>query len=159
MATFTLPPLDEIDQYSMFVLQDCSICFEDYDALRLPHSITCGTHHLISSVVMVLDPIVFPGHVFCRPCLDSLVDSSPNCPNCRASIGRKSIRKVVCTQQDAPTLDASTLPEAEMIMWQTIESAVESVDGYEQRKLLVRDNTKLAVRDAGFSKVRIREFD
>ena len=95
------------------------------------------------------------GHVFCRPCLDSLVSSSPNCPNCRASFGRKSIRRVVCTLQDSPTLDAGTLSEAETMMWQEIESAVESVDEHEQRKSLVRDNSKLAVREAGFSKVLV----
>ncbi|KAF8601661.1 hypothetical protein BDV93DRAFT_230849 [Ceratobasidium sp. AG-I] len=117
----------------MFILQDCSICFEDYGALRIPHSISCG-------------------HVFCHPCLDSLVTSSPNCPNCRALFGRKSIRKVVCTFQDPPTLDASTLSEAEMMMWQEIESAVESEDAHEQRRSLIRDNSTIVVQQAGFSK-------
>ncbi|KAF8601652.1 hypothetical protein BDV93DRAFT_585099 [Ceratobasidium sp. AG-I] len=96
--------------------------------------------------------IVVPGHVFCRPCLESLVTSAPSCPNCRALFGRKSIRKVVCTLQDPPTLDASTLSEAEMMMWQTIESAVESLDEHEQRRSLIRDNSKEAVRETGFSR-------
>lgn len=83
--------------------------------------------------------------------------SSPNCPNCRVSFGRKSIRKVVCTAQDPPALDASTLSETETIMWQVIESAVESVDEYEQRRSLVRDNSKETVQEAGFSKARMRD--
>ncbi|KAF8601657.1 hypothetical protein BDV93DRAFT_230815 [Ceratobasidium sp. AG-I] len=116
----------------MFVLHDCSVCFEDFDALRIPHSITCG-------------------HVFCRPCLDSLVASAPNCPNCRASFGRKSIRKVVCALQDPPTIDAGTLSETEMMMWQEIEGAVEFEDAHEQRRSLVRDNSKENVLEAGFS--------
>ncbi|KAF8601662.1 hypothetical protein BDV93DRAFT_545739 [Ceratobasidium sp. AG-I] len=124
----------------MFVLQDCSICFEDYNALRIPHSISCG-------------------HVFCRPCLDSLVTSTPNCPNCRASFVRDSIRKVVCAHQDPPTLDASTSSEAEMMMWQEIASAAEAVDDYERRKSLVRDNPTIAVQEAGFSKNMVVALD
>ncbi|KAF8601658.1 hypothetical protein BDV93DRAFT_524607 [Ceratobasidium sp. AG-I] len=127
-------------QTSTFVLQDCSVCFEEYDAHRIPHSISCG-------------------HVFCRPCLDSLVASAPNCPNCRTSFGRKSIRKVVCATQDSPALDASTLSETETIMWQEIESAVESMDENEHRKSLVRDNSKLAAQEAGFSKNMLVALD
>ena len=99
--------------------------------------------------------IALLGHVFCRPCLDSLVASTPNCPNCRASFGYKSIRKVVCALQDAPTLDASMLLETEMILWQAIKSAAESVDEHDQRRSLVRDYSKESVREAGFSKVCI----
>ena len=51
------------------------------------------------------------------------------------------------------------------MIWQEIESAAESEDAREQRRSLVRDNSKSAMRQAGFSKVRaleitwIRTFD
>ena len=61
----------------------------------------------------------------------------------------------MCAQQDSPTLDASTLYEAEVIMWQAIEGVVTSADGPEKRRSLVRDNSRQVVRDAGFSGVRV----
>ena len=63
----------------------------------------------------------------------------------------------MCADQGPPTLDTMTLPETEMILWHAIESAVESADAPEQRKLLVQDYSKEAVRQAGFSKVRSGE--
>ncbi|KAF8601660.1 hypothetical protein BDV93DRAFT_509913 [Ceratobasidium sp. AG-I] len=85
------------------------------------------------------------------PCLNSLVGSSPRCPHCRASLGTHSIRKVVCPQQNSSALEASTQSNAERIMWQAIKGAVESTSGYEQRRSLVRDYTRLAVRGPEFS--------
>ena len=61
----------------------------------------------------------------------------------------------MCADQGPPTLDTSTIPGTEMILWHAIESAVESADAPEQRKLLVRDYSKEAVRQAGFSKVHL----
>ncbi|KAG8723287.1 hypothetical protein FRC09_003941 [Ceratobasidium sp. 395] len=121
----------------MFVLQDCSICFEDFDNDRCPHSIPCGNL----------------GHVFCRPCLESLT-SSPNCPNCRTTFTAESIRKVVCTQQDQNETSAAPAraeSEGETLMWQAIQSAVETSNEYEQRKSLVRNNSAESVREAAMS--------
>ncbi|KAG8697766.1 hypothetical protein FRC08_006336 [Ceratobasidium sp. 394] len=117
----------------MFVLQECSICFEDFDNERNPHSIPCG-------------------HVFCRPCLESLA-STPSCPNCRTSYTPDSIRKVVCTHQDQNESSTSgpTESEAETLMWQAIKSAVETPNEYEQRKSLVTHNSSDSVREAGMS--------
>ncbi|KAG8730973.1 hypothetical protein FRC10_002150 [Ceratobasidium sp. 414] len=113
----------------MFVIQECSICFEDFDNERNPHS-----------------------HIFCRPCLDSLI-SSPSCPNCRTSYTAESIRKVVCTLQDQSesSTSAPTETESETLMWQAIKSAVETPDEYEQRKSLVTHNSSESVREAGMS--------
>ena len=65
----------------------------------------------------------------------------------------------MCALQDPPALDESTLSEAEMMMWQEIESVVESMDEYEQRRSLVRDHSKEALQEAGFSKVRSLEIN
>ncbi|CAE6468480.1 unnamed protein product [Rhizoctonia solani] len=118
----------------MFVLQDCSICFEDYDAERQPHSIPCG-------------------HVFCQPCLESLVSTSPQCPNCRVSYASASIRKVICTLQDEqPTGSAAQDSEAEGLMWQAIQSAIESPEDLKQRKSVVHNNPHDALLASGMSK-------
>ncbi|KAG8721194.1 hypothetical protein FRC09_008289 [Ceratobasidium sp. 395] len=92
------------------------------------------------------------GHVFCRPCLESLT-SSPNCPNCRTTFTADSIRKVVCAQQDQneTTAPARAESEGETLMWQAIQSAVETSNEYEQRKSLVRNNSAESVREAGMS--------
>ncbi|KAF8601673.1 hypothetical protein BDV93DRAFT_545747 [Ceratobasidium sp. AG-I] len=111
----------------MFVLQDCSICLEDYDIQRTPHMISCG-------------------HVFCRPCLVSLSAYSSNCPHCRAPFTVNNINKIVCTYQDPPAPS-----EAEAIMWQAIVSAVELTEDREQRKVLVQRNPRQATQEAGFS--------
>ncbi|KAG8686803.1 hypothetical protein FRC08_012316 [Ceratobasidium sp. 394] len=112
----------------MFVLQECSICFEDFDNDRNPFSIPCG-------------------HVFCHPCLNSLVDA-PKCPNCRRSFAAGSIRRVVCAQQES---GMSAECEEETVMWQAIKNAVEAPNEYEQRKSLVKHNPLATVRQAGMS--------
>ncbi|CAE6443162.1 hypothetical protein ACGC1H_004996 [Rhizoctonia solani] len=120
----------------MFVLQECSICFEDYDAERQPHSIPCG-------------------HVFCQPCLDSLVSTSPQCPNCRVSYASASIRKVICNLQDQDSSgpeSAAQKSEAETLMWQAIESAVESPQDLKQCKSIVQNNPEDALLAAGMNK-------
>ncbi|CAE7083898.1 unnamed protein product [Rhizoctonia solani] len=120
----------------MFVLQDCSICFEDYDAERQPHSIPCG-------------------HVFCQPCLESLASTSPQCPNCRASYEPASIRKVICNLQDqtsSGTGSAAQESEAETLMWQAIQSATESPQDLEQRKSIIQNNAEDALLAAGMNK-------
>ncbi|KAG9091336.1 hypothetical protein FS749_016622 [Ceratobasidium sp. UAMH 11750] len=114
----------------MFVLQECSVCFEDFDDTRNPYSIPC--------------------HVFCRPCLDTL-RSTQNCPNCRAVYTTRSVRKVVCPQQDEPSTSAPTESEAEALIWQAIQNSVEAPDQYEQRKSLVIHNPPESVREAGMS--------
>ncbi|KAG9118632.1 hypothetical protein FRC07_006753 [Ceratobasidium sp. 392] len=114
----------------MFVLQECSICFEDFDNDRGPHSIPCG-------------------HVFCRPCLDSLI-STPNCPNCRTGYTSEAIRKVVCAQQEQNESRTSE-SEGETLMWQAIQSSVETPEDHEQRKTLVKHNSPQSVRETGMS--------
>ncbi|KAG8737746.1 hypothetical protein FRC10_007881 [Ceratobasidium sp. 414] len=111
----------------MFILQECSICFEDFDNERNPHTIPCG-------------------HVFCHPCLNSLI-YTPNCPNCRKSYSAESIRKVVCVQQESVLAES----EEETLMWQAIKSAVETPNEDEQRKSLVKHNSLESVREAGMS--------
>ena len=96
--------------------------------------------------------------MFCRPCLDSLVTSSPKCPICRCLFGRRSIRKVVCTLQDSLSQDATALSDTEMMIWQAIENSIESVDNNEQRKALVRDNPKETAQEVGYSKVTVWEI-
>ncbi|KAH7329752.1 hypothetical protein B0J17DRAFT_679547 [Rhizoctonia solani] len=115
----------------MFVLQECSICFEDYDAERQPHSIPCG-------------------HVFCQPCLESLISTSPHCPNCRVSYASASIRKVICTLQEQESSGQES--EAEGLMWQAIQSAIESPEDLKQRKSVVHNNPHDALLAAGMSK-------
>ncbi|KAF8601676.1 hypothetical protein BDV93DRAFT_230996 [Ceratobasidium sp. AG-I] len=118
----------------MFALQDCSICFEEYDSERGPHNIICG-------------------HVFCRPCLESLASSSPNCPNCRAPFAPHMIRKVVCARHDPPAPGAGVVSEAETVMWQTIQTAVGSAGEHEHRRSLVQNNSAWVVQAAGLSGV------
>ncbi|CAE6461536.1 unnamed protein product [Rhizoctonia solani] len=120
----------------MFVLQECSICFEDYDAERQPHSIPCG-------------------HVFCQPCLESLVSTSPQCPNCRVSYASVSIRKVICTFQDRESGSQTSVaqePEAEALMWQAMQSAIESPNDSKQRKSIAQNNPESALLAAGMPK-------
>ncbi|KAJ1300012.1 hypothetical protein OPQ81_011846 [Rhizoctonia solani] len=120
----------------MFVLQECSICFEDYDAERQPHSIPCG-------------------HVFCQPCLESLVSTSPQCPNCRVSYESNSIRKVICTLQEQGSSNHTSTAEdseAETLMWQAIQSAIESPQDLKQRKSVVQNNPQDALLAAGMPK-------
>ncbi|KAG8737743.1 hypothetical protein FRC10_007878 [Ceratobasidium sp. 414] len=126
----------------MFVLQECSICFEDFDNERNPHS-------PLSPSVQHDNPTALPGHVFCRPCLNSLASTS-RCPNCRTSYAAQSIRKVVCAQQESTPAES----EEEMLMWQAIKSAAEASNEYEQRKSLVTHNSLETVRGAGMSPVR-----
>ncbi|KAG8678337.1 hypothetical protein FRC08_017859 [Ceratobasidium sp. 394] len=92
------------------------------------------------------------GRVFCRPCLDTL-RSTQNCPNCRAVYTTRSVRKVVCPQQDEPSTSAPTESEAEALIWQAIQNSVEAPDQYEQRKSLVIHNPPESVREAGMSGV------
>ncbi|CEL63586.1 hypothetical protein RSOLAG1IB_10874 [Rhizoctonia solani AG-1 IB] len=118
----------------MFVLQECSICFEDYDAERQPHSIPCG-------------------HVFCQPCLDSLVSTSPQCPNCRVSYASVSIRKVICTfQEQESTNQTNVTPEAEALMWQAMQSAIESPNDLKQCKSITQNNPESDLLTAGMPK-------
>ncbi|CAE6437339.1 unnamed protein product [Rhizoctonia solani] len=119
----------------MYVLQECSICFEDYDADRQPHSIPCG-------------------HVFCQSCLESLVSTSPQCPNCRVSYASASIRKVICNlqDQDSTRQSAAQESEAEALMWQAIQSALESPQDLTQRKSIVQNNPDDALLATGMNK-------
>ncbi|KAF8601667.1 hypothetical protein BDV93DRAFT_230931 [Ceratobasidium sp. AG-I] len=115
----------------MFVLQDCSICFENYDARRNPYSISCG-------------------HIFCRSCLDTLSSSSPTCPHCRKPFSHGSIRKVMCALQESSAQGSRTIPEAEVIVLEAIASSITSTGGPEQRKSLVQSNPKLSMQETGF---------
>jgi len=112
----------------MFVLQDCSICFEDYNLQRTPHNISCG-------------------HVFCRTCLDSLIVSSPNCPHCRVAFDCSAIRKVICTYQDPPP-SFGVPSDAESIMRQSIINTAESTNDHEQRGIFVRDLSRMSLLGA-----------
>ncbi|KAF8601665.1 hypothetical protein BDV93DRAFT_545742 [Ceratobasidium sp. AG-I] len=131
IATFLISS-HQIKQIAMFVLQKCSICYEDYDANLTPHIISCG-------------------HIFCRSCLDSLVSPSPRCPYCRTPFSRAKIHKVICPIQDPPTPSAKAISEEETIMWQAISSSVDSSSEHESRKLIVQNNSNLAMEEAGFS--------
>lgn len=44
----------------MFVLQDCSICFEDYGPDRIPHSVACGIYLFSTHLVFVQLDRLFP---------------------------------------------------------------------------------------------------
>ena len=135
----------------MFVLQDCSICFEEYDAQLVPHSISCGTYLLhppASNLTVLL------GHIFCRPCLDSLPISSPRCPHCRAHFVRTSIRKIICESRVRQTSSSNMPSEAEKIMWQTISHTMDSENDQERRRQIVQNNSRSATRELGFSGVR-----
>ncbi|KAG8688782.1 hypothetical protein FRC11_004776, partial [Ceratobasidium sp. 423] len=137
----------------MFVLQDCPICFEDFDAERQPHSIPCGTSQFHYLGPPELTPLI--GHVFCQPCLESLVSSSPQCPNCRVSYSSASIRKVICTLQEQESggqANAAQEPEAETLMWQAIQSAIETPQDLKQRKSVVQNNPEDAMLAAGMPK-------
>lgn len=118
----------------MFVLQECTICFEDFGPERYPYSIPCG-------------------HVFCNPCLESLLDvlSTAGCPNCRTPYTSDSIRKLICPLQDpAPNVHSDEL-EAETLMWGAIHSAAESPRDHEQRKSLIEHNPPESMMAAGMS--------
>ncbi|KAB5588800.1 Zinc finger, C3HC4 type (RING finger) protein [Ceratobasidium theobromae] len=115
----------------MFVLQECSICFEDFAAELTPHSISCG-------------------HVFCQPCLQSLGSSSRTCPVCREPFQSTSIRKVICTFQEDPA--GTQESESEALMWQAIHSAVESPNESDQRKSLVQNNSEANMTAENMSK-------
>lgn len=138
----------------MYVLQDCSICYEDYTAARGPYTIPCGTRFLSLPVLSNLI-VSLLGHVFCRPCLRSLGSTSSTCPHCRVPFSQSRVRKVICTLQD-PVPSTSAPSEAERIMWQAISSAIESAEEHEQRGLLIRSNSRQAMRESGFSEVRLR---
>ncbi|CAE6501535.1 unnamed protein product [Rhizoctonia solani] len=57
----------------MPVLQECSICFEEFDGWIVPQTTPCG-------------------HIFCDQCLDILsLSPKPKCPNCRASFTRNQV--------------------------------------------------------------------
>ncbi|GAB1526657.1 hypothetical protein RhiTH_009829 [Rhizoctonia solani] len=81
----------------MFVLQECSICFEDYDAERQPYSIPCERE-----------------------------------PNSQSSSAQE--------------------PEAEVLMWQALQSAIESPDDSKQRKSITQNNPESALLAAGMPK-------
>lgn len=140
----------------MFIIQDCSICFEDYHAQLIPHSISCGTFFVFLLTSRLSNLIAPSGHVFCRPCLDSLVSSSPKCPHCRTPFARKMIRKVMCALQDSSTLSGDAISEAETIMWEAISTSIKSTDEHEQRKLLARNNSKQSLQEASFSGVSVQ---
>lgn len=121
----------------------------------------CSVSHTAYHAVLVLFPLISAasnltillGHIFCRPCLDSLLRTSQTCPNCRAPSDRSMIRKLVCTYQDPPTPNAPAPSEAERMVWQSISSTIEPANDHNQRRLLVRDNSKQFVQGAGFSEV------
>lgn len=124
----------------MFVLQDCTICYEGYDAHRPPHFIPCGTYFTYLVISSLFRLKVTLGHVFCHPCFDSLTASSPRCPQCRIPFSHTNIHKVICRVQDPPALSVKAVQEEETNLWQAISSSIESASEYEQRKWLVQNN-------------------
>lgn len=136
---------------TMYVLQDCPVCFEDYGPERIPHTITCGIYFCRNSFYSHESNTVL-GHVFCRPCLNSLMSSSSTCPNCRAAIGRKAIRKIVCAFQDPPAPGPSPPSEAETIMWGAISNALSSTNMVEELSFIV--DGQLGLPTDSFSEVR-----
>ncbi|KAG8737741.1 hypothetical protein FRC10_007876 [Ceratobasidium sp. 414] len=129
----------------MFIPQERSVRFEDADNERNPYSIPpiqVWQHH---------HPPACSGHAFCHPCLNSLV-SAPSCPSFCRSYTAESIQKAVCAQRESGSGPAES--EEETLMWRAIGSAVETPDGYEQRKSLVKHNPLQSVRQAGMSTVR-----
>lgn len=154
----------------MFVLQDCSICLEDFDVERSPHTIPCGIYDFLYRCASTWLSAPFAGHVFCQPCLESLA-FPPSCPQCRTSFVSGSIHKVVCAFQSPPpspptptptpppvSISASEPSEAEATMWQAIKSAIESEYEQEQRQLIVMHNQAEDMRDEGMSEVCLYLF-
>ncbi|CAE6531074.1 unnamed protein product [Rhizoctonia solani] len=107
---------------------------------------------ILSASLELTPPI---GHVFCQPCLESLVSTSPQCPNCRVSYASASVRKVICNLQDQDSSSpgsAAQESEAETLMWQAIQSAIESPQDLKQRKSIVQNNPEDALLAAGLNK-------
>ncbi|CEL57139.1 hypothetical protein RSOLAG1IB_08371 [Rhizoctonia solani AG-1 IB] len=79
----------------MLILQSCPVCFEEFDASRKPHTITCG-------------------HVFCHPCLEAINQSgleSAKCPICRTRFNPDSARAVIGSDQ----------PRQEAKLWESLK--------------------------------------
>lgn len=122
----------------MFVLRECSVCLEDFDAERVPYNIPCG-------------------HVFCRPCLYA-IRATPSCPNCRTTYSFNSIRKIVCENESSNESKLAT-SERECLMWQAIQSSVETPGDYEQRKTLVQHNSPQSLRQQKMSEGIVISLD
>ncbi|KAG8678691.1 hypothetical protein FRC08_017578, partial [Ceratobasidium sp. 394] len=114
----------------MFVLQECSICYFDFDAERSPHCIPCG-------------------HIFCRECLITALDHSDRCPVCRDPCAVEEIRKVVCSEDTPNTPPQET--EDEKQMWKAIVDAIEPGSEYEQRKAVLKHELAPSLQEANMT--------
>ncbi|CAE6366130.1 unnamed protein product [Rhizoctonia solani] len=79
----------------MLVLQDCPICYEEFDEGVKPQVVHCG-------------------HVFCGKCLDTLCRSSIKCPICRVVFRGHKIRPVIGALTDSES-------EAERALWMALK--------------------------------------
>ncbi|CAE6483862.1 unnamed protein product [Rhizoctonia solani] len=96
----------------MLVLQDCPICFEEFDERVKPQTIHCG-------------------HVFCSPCLGTLSSSSSRCPICRVVFRGHRIRPIIGAMTDSES-------EEEKELWVSLKNIAE-VD-WEARNLFVKEH-------------------
>ncbi|KAG8698001.1 hypothetical protein FRC08_006201 [Ceratobasidium sp. 394] len=118
----------------MYIIQDCPICYLDFDAERKPYCTPCG-------------------HIFCRGCLHNSISRSPHCPTCRAPCTRASIHKLVCTHEDErqPNSGRSSQRQAQIEgrVWQEVSASIRPGSGYEQRQELVRRNIESIIYEPG----------
>ncbi|QRV83819.1 Zinc finger, C3HC4 type (RING finger) protein [Ceratobasidium sp. AG-Ba] len=113
----------------MYVLHECSICFQEYDSERSPHTIPCG-------------------HVFCGECLYTSLDYNEQCPLCRSPCLSVEVCKIVCEQQDTPsTAPRSEEPEDEQVAWKALLDAAQTECDYDQRRALLKHDIEPSLRE------------
>ncbi|KAB5589669.1 Zinc finger, C3HC4 type (RING finger) protein [Ceratobasidium theobromae] len=113
----------------MFVLQDCPICFSEFDAKCKPYIISCG-------------------HVFCYACLESMISVSPSCPLCRESFSARRIYVVMATLQ-SDALATTSKSKHEKQLWERIKHSLTAE--FEVRRVLVSRFSAEAVQGMGMS--------
>ncbi|CAE6461529.1 unnamed protein product [Rhizoctonia solani] len=107
----------------MLVLEDCPICYEEFDEHVKPQTIHCG-------------------HVFCSKCLDALSRSSLKCPICRIVFRGHRIRPVIGAMTDSES-------EEEKSLWVVLKN-MSKVDR-ESRDLFVKDHPVDSLKEGKMS--------
>ncbi|KAJ1300010.1 hypothetical protein OPQ81_011844 [Rhizoctonia solani] len=107
----------------MLVLQDCPVCFEEFDERVRPQTIHCG-------------------HVFCSQCLDNLSLSSPRCPICRVVFRGHRIRPVIGAMVDSES-------EEEKTLWESLRNMTEADS--EIRNFFVKENSPDSLKERRMS--------
>ncbi|KAG8769700.1 hypothetical protein FRC12_004794 [Ceratobasidium sp. 428] len=104
----------------MYTIQECPICYLDFDAERKPYTTPCG-------------------HLFCRDCLQEALTRLATCPTCRMPCSHGSVHKIICTYHDN---------RLKGLAWRDIHRSVQVGSGHEQRKaLLGRNLESIIVRE------------